>query len=121
MYYNIIHTCKKPLCYDPPSTLEYKAIIELQISINNLEVTFQPDPPPRPKTAKPRDPDSYEFADEQLEKDYRNMYDKLQALEEAAAEANKQASGGEGAVEDKKELLKEMEAALVFNDVNVKK
>ena len=100
--------------------MECRSIIESQISINNLEVTFQPDPPPRPKTAKPRDPDSYEFTDEQLEKDYRKMYDKLQALEETAAEASKQASSGDESVENKHELIKEMEATLVFNDVNVK-
>ena len=35
----------------------------------------------RPPTAKPRDPESYEFSDEQLEKDYRKMYEKYQEME----------------------------------------
>ena len=35
----------------------------------------------RPPTAKPRDPESYEFTDEQLEKDYRKMYEKYQEME----------------------------------------
>ena len=35
----------------------------------------------RPPTAKPRDPESYEFNDEQLEKDYRKMYEKYQEME----------------------------------------
>ena len=35
----------------------------------------------RPPTAKPRDPESYEFNDEQLERDYRKMYEKYQEME----------------------------------------
>ena len=35
----------------------------------------------RPVTAKPKDPDSYEFDDEQLEKDYRKMYEKYHEME----------------------------------------
>lgn len=36
----------------------------------------------RPATAKPRDPDSYDFKDEQLAKDYRKMYDRYNEMEE---------------------------------------
>ena len=36
----------------------------------------------RPATAKPRDPDSYDFQDEQLAKDYRKMYDRYNEMEE---------------------------------------
>ena len=32
-------------------------------------------------TAKPRDPDEYEFKDDQLAKDYRKMYEKYQQME----------------------------------------
>ena len=35
----------------------------------------------RPPTTKPRDPESYEFNDEQLEKDYRKMWEKYQEME----------------------------------------
>ena len=35
----------------------------------------------RPPSTKPKNPDSYEFGDEQLEKDYRKMYDKYQEME----------------------------------------
>ena len=31
-------------------------------------------PPPRPPTAKPKDPDSYDFKDEQVAKDYRYTF-----------------------------------------------
>ena len=32
----------------------------------------------RPPSVKPRDPSTYEFNDEQLEQDYRKMYEKYQ-------------------------------------------
>lgn len=35
----------------------------------------------RPITSKPRDPDSYDFGDEQLAKDYRKMYEKYHQME----------------------------------------
>ncbi len=35
----------------------------------------------RPVTSKPRDPDSYDFGDEQLAKDYRKMYEKYHQME----------------------------------------
>ena len=35
----------------------------------------------RPVTSKPRDPESYDFKDEQLAKDYRKMYEKYQQME----------------------------------------
>ena len=35
----------------------------------------------RPPSTKPKDPESYEFNDEQLEKDYRKMYEKYQEME----------------------------------------
>lgn len=55
--------------------------------------TLQPEPPPtpRPPTAKPKDPDEIEFADESVAKDYRKMFDKVKEMEamlEAARAAN---------------------------------
>ena len=35
----------------------------------------------RPPSVKPRDPSTYEFNDEQLEQDYRKMYEKYQEME----------------------------------------
>ena len=67
--------------------------------------------PTRPKTAKPRDPDSYEFNDDQLERDYRKMYDTLQSLEE---QANKKTE--DESKEDPSIVKQAMEAALVFSD-----
>ena len=66
----------------------------------------------RPETAKPRDPDSYEFNDDQLEKDYRKMYDTLHEIEEDEKKAKAEKEG--------KEVKKQMEAALLFNDVHLK-
>ena len=48
---------------------------------------LQPSPPiqqviePRPPTAKPKDPDSYDFGDEQVAKDYRKMWEKYNEME----------------------------------------
>jgi len=63
-------------------------------------VKFQPYIPQtlvtRPETSKPRDPDSYDFKDEQLAKDYRKMYEKYHQMEallkqkELAEEAQKE-------------------------------
>ncbi len=36
----------------------------------------------RPPTAKPRDPDSYTFTDEELAKDYRKLWSEYQELQE---------------------------------------
>ena len=35
----------------------------------------------RPPSVKPRDPSTYQFNDEQLEQDYRKMYEKYQEME----------------------------------------
>ncbi len=35
----------------------------------------------RPPTSKPKDPDAYDFKDEQLAKDYRKMWDKYHQME----------------------------------------
>jgi hypothetical protein len=35
----------------------------------------------RPPTAKPKDPDSFDFKDEQVAKDYRKMWDKYHQME----------------------------------------
>ena len=50
----------------------------------------------RPATSKPRDPDSYDFKDEQLAKDYRKMYDKYQQMEEMMKDQSKEAKEQEG-------------------------
>jgi len=42
----------------------------------------------RPVTSKPRDPDSYDFNDEQLARDYRKMYEKYHQVE-ALLKSNK--------------------------------
>ena len=42
----------------------------------------------RPITSKPRDPDSYDFKDEQLAKDYRKMWEKYQQMEAMMNEKN---------------------------------
>ena len=61
--------------------------------------------PIRPPTAKPKDPDQYEFDDPELERDYRKMYEQLQELEaEKAAQAE----------DDPTNIRKAMEAALLF-------
>ena len=49
----------------------------------------------RPGTAKPRDPDSYEFVNEEIAKDYRKLweqYQKLQELQVTAANSNENGS-----------------------------
>lgn len=42
----------------------------------------------RPPTSKPRDPDSYDFKDEQLAKDYRKMYERFQQMENLMKQQN---------------------------------
>ena len=43
-------------------------------------------PPTRPPTAKPKKPDEYEFENEQVAKDYRKMWEKMQAMEQLLAQ-----------------------------------
>ena len=43
----------------------------------------------RPETAKPKGPDEYEFENEQVAKDYRKMWEKMQAMEALLAQSNK--------------------------------
>ena len=50
-------------------------VCELEALYGNM-IQFQPQP-----VIKPKDPDEYQFNDEQLEKDYRKMYDKFQEME----------------------------------------
>ena len=50
-------------------------VCELEALDGNM-IQFQPQP-----VIKPKDPDEYQFNDEQLEKDYRKMYDKFQEME----------------------------------------
>ena len=40
----------------------------------------------RPETAKPKGPDEYEFENEQVAKDYRKMWEKMQAMEALLAQ-----------------------------------
>ena len=40
----------------------------------------------RPETAKPKGPDEYEFENEQVAKDYRKMWEKMQAMEQLLAQ-----------------------------------
>ncbi len=51
----------------------------LALSSDYLPLCLQEKPVSRPPTAKPRDPDTYVFADEQLAKDYRKLYEQFQA------------------------------------------
>ena len=58
---------------------------------SNLQPTnLQPQVEIRPETAKPKDPDSFDFKDEQVAKDYKKMWDKyneMEALLKAKSEA----------------------------------
>ena len=58
---------------------------------SNLQPTnLQPQVDIRPETAKPKDPDSFDFKDEQVAKDYKKMWDKyneMEALLQAKSEA----------------------------------
>lgn len=52
-------------------------------------MSLKPEPPLqpevidiRPPTAKPRDPDSYDFKDDQVAKDYRKMWEKYHEMEQ---------------------------------------
>ena len=44
----------------------------------------------RPQTAKPKGPDEYEFENEQVAKDYRKMWEKMQAMEALLAQQQQQ-------------------------------
>ena len=62
--------------------------------------TLQPKPPPtpRPPTAKPKDPNEIEFADESVAEDYRKMFEKVKQMEamlEAARAANNEPTEAE--------------------------
>ena len=49
---------------------------------SNLQPTnLQPQVDIRPETAKPKDPDSFDFKDEQVAKDYKKMWDKYNEME----------------------------------------
>ncbi len=50
-------------------------------SKNPNKIPLQQPAPERPQTAKPRDPDSYDFKDEQVAKDYKKMWDKYHQME----------------------------------------
>jgi hypothetical protein len=58
---------------------------------SNLQPTnLQPQVDIRPETAKPKDPDSFDFKDDQVAKDYKKMWDKyneMEALLKAKSEA----------------------------------
>lgn len=54
-----------------------------------LKPPLQPHPlPKRPETAKPRDPDSYDFKDPEVAKDYKKMWDKYHQMEAMLAQKN---------------------------------
>ena len=49
---------------------------------SNLQPSnLQPQVDIRPETAKPKDPDSFDFKDEQVAKDYKKMWDKYNEME----------------------------------------
>lgn len=54
----------------------------------------------RPATAKPRDPDSYDFKDEQLARDYRKMYDRYNEMEEMMKAQSIAGESNEGGTSD---------------------
>ena len=63
-------------------------------SNQNLQPTpLQPQVDIRPETAKPKDPDSFDFKDEQVAKDYKKMWDKYQEMEALLMAKTKAESG----------------------------
>ena len=42
----------------------------------------------RPNTSKPRDPDSYQFVNDEIAKDYRKLWDQYQELQRMRSEAS---------------------------------
>jgi hypothetical protein len=52
-------------------------------------VVFQEHPVSRPLTSKPRDPDTYTFADENLAKDYKRLYAQFQAMQQPPQQGQK--------------------------------
>ena len=55
---------------------------KLDRSTSNLQPTnLQQAIDVRPPTAKPKDPDQFNFQDERMAKDYRKMWDKYQEME----------------------------------------
>ena len=67
---------------------------------SNLQPTnLQPQVEIRPETAKPKDPDSFDFKDEQVAKDYKKMWDKYNEME-ALLKAKTEQEAEEGEEED---------------------
>ena len=57
--------------------------------LNTSPLNLKPSPPlqpevidNRPPTAKPKDPDSYDFKDPEVAKDYRKMWEKYHQMEQ---------------------------------------
>ena len=70
---------------------------------SNLQPTnLQPQVDIRPETAKPKDPDSFDFKDEQVAKDYKKMWDKYNEME-ALLKAKSEAENAEEEEEDDEE------------------
>ena len=70
---------------------------------SNLQPTnLQPQVDIRPETAKPKDPDSFDFKDEQVAKDYKKMWDKYNEME-ALLKAKSEAENAEEEEDDDEE------------------
>ena len=68
---------------------------------SNLQPTnLQPQVDIRPETAKPKDPDSFDFKDEQVAKDYKKMWDKYNEMEALLKAKNEQEAEEEDAEDE---------------------